>query len=118
MAHLTSPPRLRIADHAKRPMPRRITLTEANVRRLVCPAGKSRIRVYDAKVIGLTCNVTAGGARAFYFYGRVKGFPRPVEYHIGSTDAISVDRARDAAKQIAADAASASTRHLGAGVHI
>ena len=98
-------PALRIADENARSMPTRVNLTDAGVLKLTCPPGKVRHRVYDAKVPGLCVSVLATGGRAFYWYGRVKANPRPVEHSLGKVGKINLADARQRAKEINANAA-------------
>ncbi len=96
---------LRIADDGNRPLPKRVNLTEANIVTMKCPARKSRVRVYDTKEKGLTLVITAKGAKSFYWYGRAKGLPTPIDYHLGDVERLTLADARMLASQVSAKAA-------------
>ena len=67
-----------------------------------------RVRLKDSKCFGLTSYLTASGTRTFYFYAKGSDDKkRPVEIRIGK---MSVEAARDKAKEIAADPSSAAAR--------
>ncbi len=98
-------PKLRIAGESEKALPRKINLTQATVPLLACPAGKTRVRIFDAKSGRLALMVTAAGRRSWYWCGRVKGLVRPVDYHIGDADAVPLADARRIAATVAAKAA-------------
>lgn len=98
-------PHMRPAGSASRPLPRRVNLTQAAVSKLVCPADKPRVMIYDARAKGLAVQVTRAGARSYYFYGRIKGRPDPIKHRVGDADAVPLDDARTLVAQFVADAA-------------
>ena len=96
---------MRIAGDDKRALPVEFNFTEAKLRERKCPPGKPRIRLYDSQVKGLTCRITPAGGRAFYWYGRVKGLPKPLDFHLGDAGKITLRDARERAHGINAGAA-------------
>jgi Arm DNA-binding domain len=59
---------------------------------VTCPTDKTKIRVRDTEVPGLTLLVTRGGSRVFYHYKKING--KPSEYRIGSEAELTVEQAR------------------------
>ncbi|MGN6506518.1 MAG: tyrosine-type recombinase/integrase [Tepidisphaeraceae bacterium] len=96
---------IRIATENTRPITRRVNLTEAGITRLTCPANKPRVYVYDGDVKGLAVQITRSQHRSFYYYGRIKGEPRPVKFHLGEVGKVPLKTARERARKIASDAA-------------
>lgn len=85
--------KVRLADGSRqRAIPRKIHFTEAKVRRIECPPGKTRIYVYDDDVGALALQVMSTGRRSFYFYRKANGLP--VKKQIGTLDKMTVAQAR------------------------
>ena len=80
--------------------------TEAKIRNLKPPdTDDPNTRDYhkDAKCLGLQVAVFPSGKRVFYFVRRIDG--RPTRVRLGTTDELSVDQAREAARIHAGDVA-------------
>ena len=69
------------------------------VRRLseIEPPSKGRKYVYDTKTPGLALCITAAGSKTYYLYKWYDG--RPTRMRLGTMEELSVDAARDAAKE-------------------
>jgi integrase len=76
-------------------METRFKFTKTALEAIICPSDKSKIRVTDTVVPGLTLLLTAGGARTFYHYCKFQG--KPSEYKIGTMEAVTLDQARKVA---------------------
>ncbi|MBX7075611.1 MAG: tyrosine-type recombinase/integrase [Pirellulales bacterium] len=77
--------------------PTKITLNKAVVADLKIPA-TGRVYYHDARQPGLAVCVTAAGSKTFYLYRWHNG--RPLRQRIGTTDEITVEQARTAAKSL------------------
>jgi integrase len=75
----------------------KIPFTKAALQGLVLPEHGRRYH-YDTKAAGLAVCVTAAGTRTFYFVKKIDG--RPVRVRIGTFPDLSVENARNAAKQL------------------
>ena len=83
--------------------PLKVNLTTTRIEALTCPAGKSRLYVYDAKTPALTICVTRTGSKSWYLYRRVHGSPERIR--LGSYPQIGVYTARQVAEKKNADIA-------------
>ena len=75
----------------------KIPFTKAALHGLVLPEHGRRYH-YDTKAAGLAICATATGTRTFYFVKKIDG--RPVRVRIGTFPDLSVENARNAAKQL------------------
>ena len=73
-------------------------LTQRKIEDLECPAGKKDMLVFDDEQRGLGVRVTAGGSKTFLAQYTLSGTKRRVP--LGSCSAISLAKARLAARQI------------------
>jgi integrase len=78
-------------------------LTMARIAALQCPAGKKDALFFDDEQRGLGVRVTAGGSKSYLTQYTIHGRKRRVP--LGSCDAVSLARARDAARAIMGRAA-------------
>ena len=67
---------------------------------LECPPGKSKIEFCDTKTTGLRVEVTATGKKIYFFSQKLSG--RRTHHRLGSTDEITLDKARATALAIRA----------------
>jgi len=79
------------------PKTAKLPFTKAALQGLVLPK-HGRCYHYDTKAAGLAVCVTATGTRTFYFVKKIDG--RPVRVRIGTFPDLSVENARNAAKQL------------------
>jgi integrase len=75
-----------------------VNLTAGTIERLTCPPGKAQAFLRDAEGNGLRVRVTPNGAKAFVFEQSLNN--RTIRRTIGSVDALSIDKARAAAKRL------------------
>jgi integrase len=75
----------------ERKPPKKINFTVQTLKALTCPAGKSRVYVYDQRTPGLAYLLTENGARSFYLYRKIDG--KPVRIRLGGEE-ITIDQAR------------------------
>ncbi|MCX5658617.1 MAG: tyrosine-type recombinase/integrase [Planctomycetota bacterium] len=94
------PIRLADADNA-RSLPRKLTFTVSALTKLPAPTTADRLYVYDTRQPGLALAITAGGAKVFYFYAKVKG--RPQRVRLGALGELSIEQARNLAAEKMAD---------------
>lgn len=78
-------------------------LTQARIAALKCPAGKRDMLVFDDEQRGLGVRVTAGGSKTYLAQYTTHGRKRRVP--LGSCAAVSLAKAREAARAIAGDVA-------------
>lgn len=91
---MTAKPRLKLADDTTRKPTRRQAFTKRTLAGVRTPA-KGEAIVHDAKTPGLVFRVRPTGAKAFYFYRKIKG--RPVRLKLGDFPEMTVENARKAA---------------------
>jgi hypothetical protein len=78
-------------------------LTQRKIEGLACPPGKKDILVFDGGQRGLGVRVTAGGGKTFLAQYTLAGAKRRIP--LGSCSAISLAKARDAARSVLGDVA-------------
>ncbi|WP_256034369.1 Arm DNA-binding domain-containing protein, partial [Methylocystis suflitae] len=78
-------------------------LTQARIAALKCPGDKRDMLVFDDEQRGLGVRVTAGGSKSYLAQYTVHGHKRRVP--LGSCAAVSLAKAREAARAIAGDVA-------------
>lgn len=89
----------------KRAPPLKINFTKAALDALPLPEPGQRVTYHDTKVIGLQLRVTANGTKTFYVFQRVNGKPERVKVGDLTYPKLSIDQARDKAKDIIAQMA-------------
>jgi len=83
----------------------KINFTKAQLDALPLPEPGQRVTYHDTKVIGLQLRVTANGTKTFYVFQRVNGKPERVKVGDLTYPKLSIDQARDKAKDIIAQMA-------------
>jgi integrase len=83
-------------------MPEKITFTHKRLGALA-PPDDGRQYVYDSKTPGLALCVTSAGSKTFYLYRWINGKPERVR--LGKFGEVSIDDARDAAREIVGEIA-------------
>jgi integrase len=73
-------------------------LTQAKIRQLELPKGKSDCQFFDDEVTGFTLRLRAGGSKKFYFRYKLGG--RTFSIPLGNVSALDVDEARRLAKKL------------------
>lgn len=81
-------------------MAARVRLTAGRVSAFTCPAGQQQAFLRDTEAPGLALRVTAAGAKAYAFEGRLNG--RTLRVTIGDPAHWSIDAARARARELAA----------------
>ncbi|WP_175761859.1 tyrosine-type recombinase/integrase [Burkholderia ambifaria] len=79
-------------------MAHRENFTVERVAGYACPAGKQQAFFWDSKAIGFGLRVTAAGARAYVFEGRLHG--KTIRLTIGGPSAWKIPDARDRATEL------------------
>jgi integrase len=77
---------------------RKLKLTQRRIETLACPVGKKDVLVFDDEQRGLGVRVAAGGGKRYLAQYNIGGSKRRVP--LGSCSAISLAKARDAARAI------------------
>jgi len=78
----------------------RIRLTPGRIEAATCPAGKQQIILRDAEQPGLGLRVTAAGAKAYIFQGKLAG--NVIRMTLDSPDSMALSEARDRAGELRA----------------
>lgn len=78
-------------------MAEKVNLTVGRINELVCPAGKSQAFLRDLKSPWLAVRITANGAKSFVFEAKLNRVT--IRVVIGSTNAWSIETARQAANE-------------------
>lgn len=87
----------------------RFNFTRQRLESVAPPTDRDRFYVYDAKLPGLACCITAKGNRTFYVYRRIHG--RPQRIRLGSVAELRVSDARNAAADIMGQVARGHAPH-------
>ena len=74
-------------------------LTATAIDKLVCPESKLQIKLFDAEISGFGVRVTSKGVKTFIFERRPKGTGRLRQEKIGRCSDLSVDQARNIARE-------------------
>ena len=75
-------------------------LTASVIAKLQVPEGQKLMRTYDTEVGGLCVRVMASGLASFVFIRRPKGSNKPREVTIGRCGEMSVEKARQIARNL------------------
>lgn len=81
-------------------MPEKFSFTKAALESLVAPANVKRVRVFDTRCPGLALYVSGAGTKVFYVYRWVKETGQPKEVKIGPFPDLSIEQARESAREI------------------
>ena len=74
-------------------------LTASLLAKLKVPEGKASIKLFDSEVSGLGVRLMSSGVSSFIFEKRPKGSARPKQRTIGRCNDMSVDQARQRARE-------------------
>ncbi len=77
---------------------KRFRFNKTSIAAVTCPAGKTKHRVYDTEVPGLSLLVTQKGAKTYYLYRFVNG--KPMEVKIEAADKTTPEKARERAREL------------------
>ena len=78
-------------------------LTASVIAKLQVPEGQKLMRIYDTEVSGLCVRVMASGLASFVFIRRPKGSSKPREVTIGRCGEMSVEKARQIARNLSTE---------------
>jgi len=78
----------------------KMKLTEANVARFTCPAGKAQAFLWDTEVKGLGVRALPSGTKAWFVQGRVKGMGQERRLSLGRVDVVPLLGRNDAGEDV------------------
>lgn len=76
----------------------KVNFTAKRIQEFICPIGKIQAFLWDEKTPGLGLRVTANGAKAYIFQGKIHG--NTVRVTIGDSRSWGIDQAQDKARRL------------------